>query len=53
MDSKHKNILLISLAAILLATAVVLGVLLTKSNQRNSEMQELFALEKEELESEY
>ena len=53
MDSKHKNILLISLAAILLATAVVLGVLLTESNQRNSEMQELFALEKEELESEY
>ena len=53
MESKHKNILFISLAAILLVAAVVLSVLLVKSNQKNSEMQELFALEKEELESEY
>ena len=33
--------------------AIVLGVLLAQSKKQNSEMQELFAIEKEELESEY
>ena len=53
MESKQKNIILIATASILLVAAIVLGVLLVKSNQKNSEMQELFAIEKEELESEY
>ncbi len=53
MESKQKNIILIATASIMLVAAIVLGVLLVKSNQKNNEMQELFAIEKEELESEY
>ena len=37
----------------MLATIITLGIMLAQSKQQNSEMQELFAIEKEELESEY
>lgn len=53
MENKQQKIVLFTVAGLLLAAAVVLGILLAQSKQQNSEMQELFALEKEELESEY
>lgn len=52
MDKKLK-ITLYSLIGILLAAAILLGVLWSNSEKQNEEMQELFAIEKEELESEY
>lgn len=53
MENKKQKIVLFTVAGLLLAVAVVLGLLLMQSKQKNSEMQELFAIEKEELESEY
>ena len=53
MESKQKKILLITVVGLLVATAITLGLLLAQSKQQNTEMQELFAIEKEELESEY
>lgn len=53
MENKQQKIVLFTVAGLLLAAAIVLGILLVQSKQQNSEMQELFALEKEELESEY
>lgn len=53
MENKQQKIVLYTVAGILLVAAVVLGVLLAQSKQQNSQMQELFAIEKEELESEY
>ena len=53
MENKKQKIVLLAAMALLLTTATVLGVLLLQSKQKNSEMQELFAIEKEELESEY
>ena len=52
MDNKLK-ITLYSIVGILLATVITLGILWSNSEKQNEEMQELFALEKEELESEY
>lgn len=52
MDNKLK-IALYSIVGILLATVITLGILWSNSEKQNEEMQELFALEKEELESEY
>ncbi len=52
MDNKLK-IALYSIVGILLATAITLGILWSNSQKQNEEMQELFAIEKEELESEY
>lgn len=52
MDKKTKAILY-SLIGILLVAAILLGVLWSNSEKKNEEMQELFAIEKEELESEY
>lgn len=52
MDNKQR-IILYSLIGTLLLTAIVMGVLWSKSEKQNEEMQELFAIEKEELESEY
>lgn len=52
MDNKLK-IVLYSIVGILLATVIALGILWSNSEKQNEEMQELFALEKEELESEY
>ncbi|MBQ2878815.1 MAG: hypothetical protein IJE42_07800 [Bacteroidaceae bacterium] len=52
MDNKLK-IALYSIVGILLATVIALGILWSNSEKQNEEMQELFALEKEELESEY
>lgn len=52
MDNKQK-ITLYTLIGILLLTAIVMGVLWSNSEKQNEEMQELFAIEKEELESEY
>lgn len=52
MDNKLK-ITLYSIVGILLATVIALGILWSNSEKQNEEMQELFALEKEELESEY
>lgn len=43
----------ISLSAILLIAAIIMGILLMDSRKQNEEMQELFAIEKEELENEY
>ncbi|MBR3613141.1 MAG: hypothetical protein IKL54_07580 [Bacteroidaceae bacterium] len=53
MENKQQRIVLYTVAGLLLVAAVVLGILLAQSKQQNSEMQELFAIEKEELESEY
>lgn len=53
MENKQQKILLYTVAGLLLVAAVVLGVLLAQSKQQNNQMQELFAIEKEELESEY
>lgn len=53
MENKQQKIILFTIGGLLLATAIVLGLLLAQSKQQNNEMQELFALEKEELESEY
>lgn len=53
MENKQQKIILFSVAGLLLVAAIVLGILLAQSKQQNSEMQELFAIEKEELESEY
>ena len=53
MENKKQKIVLLAAMALLLTAATVLGVLLLQSKQKNSEMQELFAIEKEELESEY
>ena len=51
MDNKLK-IALYSIVGILLATVIALGILWSNSEKQNEEMQELFALEKEELEGE-
>ena len=53
MEDQKKKIVLIIVACLLLATIITLGFMLAQSKQQNSEMQELFAIEKEELESEY
>lgn len=53
MEDQKKKIVLIIVACLLLATIITLGLMLAQSKQQNSEMQELFAIEKEELESEY
>lgn len=53
MEEQKKKIVLIIVACLLLATIITLGFMLAQSKQQNSEMQELFAIEKEELESEY
>lgn len=53
MENKQQKIVLYTVAGLLLVAVVVLGVLLAQSKQQNSQMQELFAIEKEELESEY
>lgn len=53
MEDQKKKIVLITVACLLLATIITLGLMLVQSKQQNSEMQELFAIEKEELESEY
>ncbi|MBO5263295.1 MAG: hypothetical protein J6B18_03475 [Bacteroidaceae bacterium] len=53
MEEQKKKIVLITVACLLLATIITLGLMLAQSKQQNSEMQELFAIEKEELESEY
>ena len=53
MEDQKKKIILIIVACLLLATIITLGIMLAQSKQQNSEMQELFAIEKEELESEY
>ncbi len=53
MNNNTLKIALSIAASILLAAAIVLGILLFNSKKQNEEMQELFALEKEELESEY
>lgn len=53
MENKKQKIVLYTIAVILFIAAIVLGVLLAQSKKQNSEMQELFAIEKEELESEY
>ena len=53
MENKKLKIVLIAVVGLFVATAAVLGLLLAQSKQQNSEMQELFAIEKEELESEY
>lgn len=53
MEDQKKKIVLITVACLLLATIITLGLMLAHSKQQNSEMQELFAIEKEELESEY
>ena len=52
MSNKLK-IALFALIAVLLAAAIALGYLWNKSEKQNADMQELFALEKEELENEY
>jgi hypothetical protein len=49
---KQKTII-ISISALLLVAAVILGIMLVDSRKQNQEMQELFAIEKEELENEY
>lgn len=51
-NGKQKTVLYI-ISGILLIAAAVMGVMLVNSNKEKNEMQELFAIEKEELESEY
>lgn len=48
-----QKIVYISVSAVLLIAAIVLGIMLADSQKQNAEMQELFAIEKEELENEY
>lgn len=47
------KIALYAIIALLLAAAVTMGILWNNSEKEKSEMQELFSIEKEELESEY
>lgn len=53
MNLDKQKIVFISLSAVLLIAAIIMGVLLMDSRKQNEEMQELFAIEKEELENEY
>lgn len=53
MALDKQKITFIAVSAILLIAAIILGVMLMDSRKQNVEMQELFALEKEELENEY
>lgn len=53
MDNKQQKIVLYAIAGVFLVAVITLGILLAQSKQQNSEMKELFAIEKEELESEY
>ena len=53
MKNNTTKIVLGILSAILLIAAIALTVLLINSRKQNEEMQELFAIEREELESEY
>ena len=53
MALDKQKITFISLSAILLIAAIIMGIMLMDSRKQNEEMQELFAIEKEELENEY
>lgn len=53
MTLDKQKITFISVSALLLIAAIILGVMLMDSRKQNEEMQELFAIEKEELENEY
>ena len=53
MALDKQKITFIAVSAVLLIAAIILGVMLMDSRKQNVEMQELFALEKEELENEY
>ena len=53
MALDKQKITFISLSVVLLIAAIIMGVLLMDSRKQNEEMQELFAIEKEELENEY
>ena len=53
MAFDKQKITFIAVSATLLIAAIILGVMLMDSRKQNVEMQELFALEKEELENEY
>ncbi len=53
MNLDKQKITFISLSVVLLIAAIIMGVLLMDSRKQNEEMQELFAIEKEELENEY
>lgn len=53
MALDKQKITFIAVSATLLIAAIFLGVMLMDSRKQNVEMQELFALEKEELENEY
>ena len=53
MALDKQKITFIAVSAALLIAAIILGVMLMDSRKQNVEMQELFALEKEELENEY
>ena len=51
MALDKQKIVFISLSAVMLIAAIIMGVMLMDSRKQNVEMQELFALEKEELEN--
>ncbi|MBQ4038677.1 MAG: hypothetical protein IJD05_04140 [Bacteroidaceae bacterium] len=53
MALDKQKITFIAVSAALFIAAIILGVMLMDSRKQNEEMQELFALEKEELENEY
>ena len=53
MTLDKQKITFISISALLLIAAIIMGVMLMDSRKQNVEMQDLFALEKEELENEY
>ena len=53
MAIDKQKITFISLSVVLLIAAIIMGMLLMDSRKQNEEMQELFAIEKEELENEY
>ena len=53
MALDKQKIVFISLSAVMLIAAIIMGVMLMDSRKQNEEMQELFAIEKEELENEY
>ena len=53
MTLDKQKITFISISALLLIAAIIMGVMLMDNRKQNVEMQELFALEKEELENEY
>ena len=53
MTLDKQKITFISISALLLIAAIIMGVMLMDSRKQNVEMQELFTLEKEELENEY